>query len=149
MTQSLDGKSVLVVEDEIIIGMMLCKEIASAGGTAIGPVASVAAAFKAIGSCDLDAVVLDAKLIDGSADQLAALLGERGIPFMVSSGYEETSLPDGLRGAVYVAKPISVPLLVEAIDRLVSASGRRVSKVAASGASDRVDPVLPFGRDAA
>ena len=35
MTGSLAGKSILVVEDEIIIGMMLVKEIAGAGGAAM------------------------------------------------------------------------------------------------------------------
>ena len=63
----LSGKSVLIVEDEFIIGLMLIKEIAGAGGTTVGPATSVADALKEIESRLVDAVILDAKLVDGSA----------------------------------------------------------------------------------
>jgi two-component SAPR family response regulator len=116
MTQPLDGISVLIVEDEIIIGMMLCNEIGRAGGTSIGPVTSVAGALKEIESQIVDAVILDAKLVDGSGADLAACLEERRIPYVVISGYEEANLPRGLRGAPFVAKPISMPLLMEVIE---------------------------------
>jgi DNA-binding NtrC family response regulator len=122
---SLGGKTVLVVEDEIIVGMMICKEIDRAGGVAVGPVASVAAAIKEIGSRSIDAAILDAKLVDGGAAELAAHLGAHGIPFMVTSGYEQESLPPELRGAPYFGKPMMVSLLVEAIERLTI--GRRRS----------------------
>jgi DNA-binding NtrC family response regulator len=125
MTGSLGGKSILIVEDEMIIGMMLSNEIAYAGGVPIGPVTSIAEALKAIESGTIDTVVLDAKLADGSAAAFAACLEERGIPFVVSSGYEETSLPKELRGAPFVAKPISIPLLMEAIGSLAARPLRR------------------------
>jgi len=114
MTQSLDGLSVLIVEDEFIIGMMLCDEIARAGGTSIGAVTSVAGALKEIESQTVDAVILDAKLVDGSGADLVACLEERRIPYVVISGYDEAGLPTGLKGAPFNAKPISVPLLMEA-----------------------------------
>jgi CheY-like chemotaxis protein len=122
MTRSLDGISVLIVEDEVIIGMMLRSEVARSGGTSIGPVASVAGALKAIESQPVDAVILDAKLVDGSGADLAACLAERRIPYVVISGYDEVSLPSALRGAPFVAKPISVPLLMEALEGLATAS---------------------------
>jgi DNA-binding response OmpR family regulator len=65
MTRWLSGKSVLVVEDEFVIGLMLVQEIGRAGGTAIGPATSVADALKAIESQIVDLVILDAKLADG------------------------------------------------------------------------------------
>ena len=118
MIQSLVGKSILIVEDEFIIGMMLCKEIARAGGTPIGPVTSIANGLREIESQTVDAVVLDAKLVDGSGAVLADLLEKRRIPFVVISGYDEANLPRGLRGAPFVAKPVSLPLLLKAIESL-------------------------------
>ena len=126
MTRSLDGKLVLVVEDEAIIGMMICSEIEHVGGVAIGPVSSVAAAIKEIATSRLDAAILDAKLVDGDAAKLAITLAARCIPFVVTSGYEQRTLPKDLRSAPFIAKPISVSLLVEAIGRLV-AGGQRQS----------------------
>jgi DNA-binding NtrC family response regulator len=115
MTQSLDGKSILIVEDEFIIGLMLQQEIAGVGGTSIGPVTSVADALKEIESRVIHAAVLDAKLADGTSAELAACLDDRGIPYVVVSGYEKTSLPMGLRRAPFIPKPVSLPLLMEAI----------------------------------
>lgn len=118
MTPSLVGQSVLIVEDEVLIGLMLIQEIAHAGGISIGPAASVADALKEIESRIVHAVILDAKLVDGSGAELAKSLEERRIPFVVVSGYEKASLPARLRSAPFVAKPISVPLLMEAIQGL-------------------------------
>ena len=118
MTQSLGGISILIVEDEIIIGMMLATEIAGAGGVPVGPVSTVSGALKAIANRPVDAVILDAKLIDGSGADLATLLEVRRIPYVVVSGYEEAALPSSLRRAPFVAKPVSTPLLMEAIKSL-------------------------------
>jgi CheY-like chemotaxis protein len=128
MSQPLGGLSVLIVEDEVIIGLMLFNEIARAGGTSIGPVTSVAGALKEIESRIVDAVILDAKLIDGSGADLAALLKDREIPYVVISGYDEANLPRELRGAPFVSKPISLPVLVEAIEGLPVASERDSSR---------------------
>ena len=121
MTPSLGGRSILIVDDEFIIGMMLFNEIARAGGASIGPVTSVAGALKEIESRVVHAVILDAKLVDGSGADLAVRLEERRIPYVVVSGYDKASLPIELRGAPFVAKPISLPLLMEAIEGLHSA----------------------------
>jgi len=121
MTGPLRGTSVLIVEDEVIIGMMLFNEIAGAGGCPIGPVTSVAAALKEIEAQVVDVVILDAKLVDGWGADLAACLEERHIPFVVVSGYDKTTLPQALRNAFFVAKPISMPVLLELIGRLVPA----------------------------
>ena len=137
MRQSLAGTCVLVVEDEVIIGMMISSEIAHAGGIPVGPVTSVAAALEEIDSQVIDAVILDAKLIDGSAEELAASLKEHCIPYVVTSGYEKDNLPRGLRGAPFVAKPISAPLLVET---LVTAFERSPRPLASTGAR-KIEPV--------
>ena len=128
MTQSLAGKSILIVEDEVIIGMLLCTEISRAGGTAIGPASSVARGLEAIESQIVDAAILDAKLIDGSGADLAAGLEARGIPYVVVSGYEEANLPQGLRNAPFLSKPVSLPLLMEALEGCTS-QGRRTAQV--------------------
>lgn len=118
MTRPLDGISVLIIEDEFIIGMMLLSEIESAGGTSVGPVTSVADALEKIESGIADVAIVDSKLADGSAADLAEALEHRGMRFVVVSGYEEANLPMGLKGAPFVPKPISVPLLIETIQRV-------------------------------
>jgi DNA-binding NtrC family response regulator len=118
MSGSLCGKTILIVEDEVFIGMMLFNEIERAGGTPIGPVISVARASKEIESRIVHAVILSAKLIDGSGAALAAQLERQRIRYVVVSGYEHENLPTALRDAPFVAKPISLPLLMAAIEGL-------------------------------
>ncbi len=120
------GKSILVVEDEVIIGMMLCQELGRAGAVAYGPITSVADAVKAIAGKAIDLVILDAKLAGGSGADLVASLKERRIPYVVVSGYEKTGLPPGLRGVPFVAKPVSMPLLLEAIGTMTIAPALRL-----------------------
>ncbi|HZP99265.1 MAG TPA: hypothetical protein VFB13_06990 [Reyranella sp.] len=122
MTQPFSGRSILIIEDEVLIGVMLASEIVKAGGTAIGPVRSVADALAAISAQSIHVAVLDAKLADGSAAELPRHLASHGIPFVVVSGYEQTALPAELRSAPFIAKPISLPPLMEAIERLLVAA---------------------------
>jgi CheY-like chemotaxis protein len=119
------GKSILVVEDEFIIGMMLCQELARAGAVPFGPINSVADAVKKIEAQAVDLVILDAKLAGGSGADLVACLRERRIPYVVVSGYEKTSLPVGLRGVPFVSKPVSLPVLMEAIEAATAAPTAR------------------------
>ena len=116
MTESLDGKSILIVEDEVVSGMMLVREIARAGGSSIGPVTSVCGALQAIEFRLVDMVILDAKLVDGWGVRLATCLEERRIPYVVVSGYDREFLPKELTAAPFVAKPMSLLLLMDAIE---------------------------------
>jgi len=118
MKRSLDGMSILIVEDEVIIGLMLAQEIGRAGGRAVGPVTSVDDALKELESGMFDLVILDAKLGGSSGAAIAAVLEERQIPFVVVSAYEQAALPCALRQAPFVGKPVSVPFLMDALERL-------------------------------
>jgi DNA-binding NtrC family response regulator len=115
MTRPLEGMSVLIIEDEFLIGMMLQNEIERAGAASVRLVTSVADALKEIESGSADVAIVDSKLADGSAAGLAAALEHRGMLYVVASGYEKANLPKGLQGAPFVSKPVSVPLLIETI----------------------------------
>ena len=133
MAPWLDGKSILIVEDEFLIGLMLTKEIVRVGGIAVGPATSVVDALQAIASRMIDLVILDAKLVDGSAADLATCLDERRIPYVVVSGYDKADLPSGLRKAPFVAKPISIPVLLEVIEGLNAGFTQQTPKAAVLG----------------
>jgi CheY-like chemotaxis protein len=151
VTDSLGGLSVLIVEDEVIVGMMLAMEVERAGGRPIGPVSSLTGALQKLASLEVDAVILDAKLIDGSGADLSDTLDRRGIPFVVSSGYEKANLPESLKRAPFVAKPISAPLLIDALRAFAPAARPRrqvdgALTPAPSVAPRRSDAVVPRDR---
>ena len=134
MTGWLRGKKVLIVEDEILVTMMLSDEISRAGGTPIHPAVSVAEALTTLDSESVDLVLLDMKLRDGWSTEVAARLDRNQIPYVLVSAYTEEDLPKALRGRAFVGKPISLPLLMEAIERVTSGSARQFSEDAAHSA---------------
>jgi CheY-like chemotaxis protein len=117
-TTCLDGLTVLIIEDEVLIGMMLANEIERAGAASVGPITSVADALREIESGVADVAIVDSKLADGSAADLAKALERRGMRYVVVSGYEKANLPKDLKDAPFVSKPISIPVLIETIQAL-------------------------------
>lgn len=104
MDRFLAGKTVLVVEDELLSAMELERLIEEAGGHVCGPTGRLAEAL-ALAEGKIDAAVLDARLDGDSSAPLAARLRQRKIPFLLASGYQAKSLPEGLEGAALLEKP--------------------------------------------
>ncbi|HEY6979962.1 response regulator [Reyranella sp.] len=103
----LDGKSVLIVEDDFLIGEDLRRMVEQAGGKAVGPAASLQLALYLADDEELDIALLDVRLPDGICAPLALLLAERDVPFVVVTAYEPMSLPSGLNKAPCMAKPFA------------------------------------------
>jgi DNA-binding response OmpR family regulator len=101
----LQGRRVLVVEDEALIGMLLEDELLRAGAEVVGPACSVKEALELINQKAADgglsAAVLDINLegetVSPVADRLAAL----SVPFVFATGYGE-----GYNRGLHAAAPI-------------------------------------------
>jgi len=101
----LQGRRVLVVEDEALIGMLLEDELLNAGAEVVGPACSVKEALELINQKAADgglsAAVLDINLegetVSPVADRLAAL----SVPFVFATGYGE-----GYNRGLHAAAPI-------------------------------------------
>ena len=108
---------VLIVEDEDLIAMEL-EGLLEDGGYAIdGPVKTVAAALAAIRSRRPDACVLDVNLRGEISAPVAALLRETGVPFLLSSAYEQDTLGKhgAFHGVANIGKPVSPQKLLETL----------------------------------
>ena len=108
--------SVLVVEDDAIVGLDLVDALSEAGLDAIGPVTSRAAALKWLEANTPDAAVLDLALSDGPAEAIAKVLNGRGVPFIAFSA---RPLADHIAGALCVEKPAPSPLVVRTLLALI------------------------------
>ena len=113
----LQDKRVLVVEDNWAIGDQVSHLIEEEGGKILGPLPSAASAIKAVGAEELDGAVLDVQLRDGSALPVANLLRARSVPFVVISGFEQIRVPDAMRHAPFVPKPIVEQALIDVVRR--------------------------------
>ena len=88
MAGPLDGRCILVVEDEAAVALMVAQLATEAGATVIGPIADASTALTLVEAEAVDCAVLDYKLIDGTSVPVADALLERGVPFLFSSAYD-------------------------------------------------------------
>ena len=102
---SLAGASVLVAEDEALIGMEIEILLSDAGCSVLGPYASAADALASLQRQRPDAALLDLKLTDGLVTPVADALTASGVPFILLSGSDDPDLPEGLTSAPRASKP--------------------------------------------
>ena len=111
------GKRVLIVEDDFVTATGLSHAIAEHGATVVGPVDTADHAVRLIGQEPPDGALLDVNLREGSAVEVAKALRERGVPFVVMSGYSRNTLAPELKKAPFVAKPMTESELIDTARR--------------------------------
>lgn len=109
---------VLVVEDEALVAMLVEDALLDAGFSVIGPAATVAEALDLLGQDKPDAAVLDLNLAGETSVPVADALAQRGIPFVVATGYGAAGLPPEHPAAPVLAKPYDPTELVAVLTRL-------------------------------
>jgi light-regulated signal transduction histidine kinase (bacteriophytochrome)/CheY-like chemotaxis protein len=112
------GKSirVLVIEDSFMIVRTLELVFDSLGWTMVGPATRVPKALALVKNESFDAALLDVNLDGEMSWAVATALQARGIPFVLSTGYEIGKLlPDSLKGSKFVRKPYNLAELETAI----------------------------------
>lgn len=93
----LNGRRILVVEDEPLVSMMLRDLLTESGGVVIGPAATTAAALTLVEQGPIHCAILDVRLQDGLSVPVAEALAARGIPYVITTGYADKEL------AIYAA----------------------------------------------
>jgi DNA-binding response OmpR family regulator len=120
MNFPLEGRRILVVEDELMIAMLLENLLEDEQCTVIGPFARVAAALKAANAEAVDFALLDVNVANEKIYPVAELLERRGIPFLLLSGYGQQALPpNGLHWPV-CSKPFKITEVVQKMTRMLA-----------------------------
>jgi DNA-binding response OmpR family regulator len=117
---NLNGRRILVVEDEYFLAEDLREELADCGAQVLGPVANIKDATSFIKTGGVDAAVLDinlqGELIFSTADELR----EKGIPFAFATGYDRASVPSRFADVPRLEKPLKARQLAELLQPLVA-----------------------------
>ena len=121
MTDTLEGRRVLVVEDESLVAMLLETILEDMGATPVGPAATVEEGVAAaIGEPDLDAALLDVNVAGKPVFPVAEALSARGVPFVFSTGYGEGGLPEEWRGRPVLQKPFTEQAVRDALQSVLA-----------------------------
>jgi CheY-like chemotaxis protein len=120
--QTLHERRVLVAEDEFLLARDLRLALADRGANVIGPAASLAKVIDLIqAEARIDGAILDVNLRGETVYAAADLLRERGIPFLFTTGYDLSSLPERFRDVVRCEKPADPGVVLGALNGLLRA----------------------------
>jgi DNA-binding response OmpR family regulator len=121
---ALRGRSILVVEDEPLIGMNIRTALEDAGAT-VTATTTVRHALILIEHDGLSAAIMDHALTDGDSTELCVRLSARGIPYVSFSGFDPVkgASPD----APHVSKPATMDVLLSTLAGLLVGRPDRIS----------------------
>lgn len=114
---TLEGRSILVVEDDPLILMDIALAF-EATGAAMTMTNTLKHALLLVEHDGLSGAILDHALGDGDSSVLCSRLGERGIPFMIYSGY--ATVGGACKDAMHIGKPAPEGALVAAMEGLIA-----------------------------
>jgi DNA-binding response OmpR family regulator len=115
----LDGKRILVVEDEALVAAMIQDMLSDLGAIVVGPAGTVAKGFALAASGDIEAAVLDVNLRGERIDPLAEWLRARSVPLVFASGYGETGA-SATADDIVLEKPFNLIALGQALARVLT-----------------------------
>jgi DNA-binding response OmpR family regulator len=112
---------ILVVEDEVMVGLLTEEFLDALGHTAIGPIARLEKAVEAAQNESVDLALLDINLAGQEVFPVADILRKRSIPFIFLSGYGDSRLRPCDEGKPILQKPYLKEQLQTAISTIFPA----------------------------
>jgi DNA-binding response OmpR family regulator len=116
MEGSLSGRSILIVEDEVLIVMDITQAFEHTG-VEMTTTNTLRHALLLVEHDGLAGAILDHALPDGDCSLLCARLKERNMPFMIYSGYSKVE--GTCQGLLHITKPATGAALVAAMEGLI------------------------------
>jgi DNA-binding response OmpR family regulator len=116
-----EGRHILVVEDEMSIVVLIEDTLLELGADVVGPTARLDAALQLAREAAIDAAILDINIRGGNSYGVADILAERGIPFVLCSGYGDWALEERHRDRPRLTKPYTMTELSGRVVALLGA----------------------------
>jgi len=111
----LEGRRVLVIEDEALVSMFIQDTLADIGCEVIGDASRFDDAMNKARSLSFDVAILDVNLNGQETFSIAHTLVERGLAFMFATGYGANNVPPEFETAPVLQKPFQQKDLEQAL----------------------------------
>jgi DNA-binding response OmpR family regulator len=116
----LTGRSILVVEDDVVLATDLTALLTESGCRVVLPTTSIAAALSTIVHYVVDAAILDVNVQNEWVFPVAHALERARIPFLFLTAYAADSIPAEHRDKPFVQKPHIPRELIGSVVRLLA-----------------------------
>lgn len=121
----LQGRAILVVEDEALIACEIAMVLEEAGARVIGPAATVRRALALISEDMPAAAVLDVRLGREDVTEVATRLTTLGVPFVFHTGHADSAMLADWPESEIVRKPAPPEAILDALCALLTKKQRR------------------------
>ena len=111
--------SILLVEDEPLIVMMMEDVLDELGHQVAGSADSVVGALAALDGVAFDVAILDLRLRDGPSWAVADALADRGLPYLLATGGHVEPPPSRHAGAPVLVKPFTFDAVRDKLDEIM------------------------------
>lgn len=117
---SLDGRKILVVEDDYLEAVALSSLLEEVGASVVGPIGWAQEALSLVeqGEQRVDAAILDVDLHGERSYAIADALASRHIGFIFATGYGADTVDRRYRDCPRCQKPIDSRVLLKALSAL-------------------------------
>jgi DNA-binding NtrC family response regulator len=124
--------SVLLVEDEALIRMMIGDMVEELGHTVVAEAGNMTEALALARTADFEIAVLDINVAGERIEPVADIIAGRDLPFIFASGYGAAGAPEKFRDRPTLQKPFLIERLGKAIDETLERNQRRDQAAGAS-----------------
>ena len=129
LSPTLNGRLILIVEDEPLIGLDMMSALEAAGAS-ITITTTLKHAVLLVEHDALSAAILDHTLKDGDSSSLCTRLEERCIPYIIYSGH--LHIEGSCNGAIHLRKPATAEALIATVESAITKATRVSPKIDAS-----------------
>jgi CheY-like chemotaxis protein len=119
---ALAGHRILVVEDSPVVAPFTVNVLEDLGCVAVGPAPNMASARELIENETFDAAIMDVHIRGERVFSLCEMLENRGIPFLLTSGYADWQVPSDWIDRPQLQKPYTLEQLRDALQQTLAPS---------------------------
>ena len=112
----LQPASILLVEDEALIRMMISEMVEELGHIVVAEAGTIEAGQHLAETATFDLAILDINIAGSNIQPIAEIIEKRSLPFLFVTGYGAKGLPEPFRARPVLDKPCFLPQLKQEID---------------------------------
>ena len=125
MREALQGRKILLVEDSPVVSDFAQEALNELGCEVVGPAANMASARELAQEAEIDGAIVDLRIRGDKSFPICEILAGRGVPFVLTSGYADWTMPETLKERPQLPKPYTIGDVEAALRKLFATDSRR------------------------